>query len=236
MNDKVSTWRMKDEELLPLVGRTIAGDGRAWHSLWLALDPRIERIAGRWRVTSRLSARHDERRNIVVAVMGRLKENDFARLKGLHEVLLRGEGDGWRWIVAMTRRTALNYARLHEEHLGTGGGEDGLRWAELGPISDEIPGPADEARVIAAIQAHEIQAYAEQRLRPDQLRALCLWLMGHDADEIAHALGLPSAREADKLVESALYRLRYRFAGGGATKKNRPGVLGKWRKTLSRDG
>src|SRR5579871_814350 len=39
MNDKVSTWRMKDEELLPLVGRTIAGDGRAWHALWLALDP-----------------------------------------------------------------------------------------------------------------------------------------------------------------------------------------------------
>ena len=137
---------MKDEELLPLVEGTIAGDRRAKDELWLALDPRIERIAGRRRVTSRLSGSWDDRRNIVVLVMERLLANDCERLRRLHEVVLRGEGAGWPWIVALVRNTALNYTKAHRERLGAGAREDASRWAAILPFDDEIaerlPAPA----------------------------------------------------------------------------------------------
>ena len=213
---------MKDEDLLPLIAGTIAGDRRARDDLWLALDPRIERIAGRRRVTSRLCGSWDDRRNIVVLVMERLLANDCERLRRLHQVVLRGEGAGWPWIVALVRNTALNYTRAHQEHLGAGVREDGSRWAAILPFDDAIgerlPAPA---RLISAIEVRRIQAHAEQALPPPQVRALCLWLTGHDDGEIARALDLAGARAAARLVHAAILRLRRRFAcGGGAENKS----------------
>ena len=210
---------MKDEELEPLVRGTIAGDRRARDDLWLALDPRIERIAGSWRVTSRLSRSWDERRNIVVLVMERLLANDGERLRLLHEVVLRGEGAGWPWIVALVRNTARNYTEAHPEHLGAGVREDGARWAASLPfdeaIAERLPAPS---RLITAIEARRIQAYAEQALPPAQVRALFLRLSGHDDGEIARELGVAGAGAAARLAHAAILRLRRRFGGAGTKK------------------
>src|SRR5262245_40883347 len=100
--------QMKDEGLLPLVQGTIAGDPRARDALWRALGRRVERIAGRWRLTSRLARSEDDRRNIVVRVMTRLFGGG-TRLKDLHEVLLRGDGSGWPWIVLLVQHLAIDY-------------------------------------------------------------------------------------------------------------------------------
>ena len=216
---------MKDEELLPLVAGTIAGDRRARDDLWLALDPRIERIAGRRRLTSRLCGSWDDRRNIVVLVMDRLLANDCERLRRLHQVVVRGEGAGWPWIVALVRNTALNYTKAHQEHLGAGAREDGSRWATIlpfdGEVAERLPAPG---RLISAMEARRIQAYAEQALPPPQVRALCLWLTGHDDGEIARALDLADARAATRLVHAAILRLRHRFArrGGAENKSSEP--------------
>src|SRR5258708_6695415 len=120
---------LTDAVLEPLVRRTLERRPRAWQTFWEAVDPRIEEIAGRWRVTSRLSNCWDDRRNIVVRVMGRLGADGFQRFGLLHQVLLRGEEAGWPWISAVTRRTALNYARRHAENLGARPAEEGPRWA-----------------------------------------------------------------------------------------------------------
>src|SRR5262245_49843894 len=96
-----STSGIKDEVLLPLVQGTIAGDERAWQELCLVLDPRIERIAGRTRVTGRLAGSWDDRRDIVVEVLEHLRAHGFERVRRLHEVLLRGDGSGWPWISAV---------------------------------------------------------------------------------------------------------------------------------------
>jgi hypothetical protein len=213
---------MKDEELEPLVRGTIEGDRRAKDGLLRALEPRIERIAGRWRVTSHLSRSRDDRRNIVVLVLERLVANGCKRLRLLHEVLLRGEGAGWPWIEAMVRNTALNYTEAHREHLGAGVREDGSYWAAILSFDDEIgerlPAPA---RLLTAIEARRIYAYAERALPPRQFRALCLWLTGHDDREIARELGLAGAGAAARLVHTAIMRLRRRFApGAGAEKKS----------------
>jgi hypothetical protein len=202
-----------EEAIEPLVERTIERDPGAWQALWRALDPRIEAIAGRWRVTGRLSSSWDERRDIVVRVMGRLRAHDFERLKMLHETLLPGEEAGWSWISRVTRRVALNHVRGHAEYLGVGVGDGGGRWASLVPLpegeEDRLP---ESVRVVPSILAHEIHVYAEQKLRPEQLSALRLWLLGHEPEEMAGKLAVMDEKAAEDLVRSAVAQLRYRFA------------------------
>jgi DNA-directed RNA polymerase specialized sigma24 family protein len=233
--DRSGSNALRDEELLPLVEGTIAGDEQSWHALWIVLDPRIERIAGRFRVLSRLSGSWDDRRNVVVLVLERLRADGFARLQALREVLLQGDGSGWAWIAALARRTALNYARGHEEHLGAGVREDGARYAALVPFTDAV---ADDLpvsmRVIQKVEALRVEVCADQVLPPVQRQALCLWLQGHEDGEIARELALGGARAAARTVHAALGRLRYRCAAGAP--RNRPGVLMKWPETVSRRG
>src|SRR5258708_5832766 len=86
---------IKDEVRLPPVEGPIAGNQRVWQKFCVVLEPRVERIAGRARLTGRLAASRDDRRNVVVAVLEHLRANGFERVRRLHEVLLRGEGSGW---------------------------------------------------------------------------------------------------------------------------------------------
>jgi DNA-directed RNA polymerase specialized sigma24 family protein len=207
---------LKDEDLEPLVSRTLAGDDEAWAELWLAIEPAIETVTRQWRVTSRLSVREDDRRNILLRVMETLRANGHQRLGALHEVLLRREagteGVARAWIGTLTRYLALNYAERHEEHAG-----DGERpWVELLSFTEEIEESLPESlRLAAAIDAHRIFACAEEELEPRQVEALRLWVDGHDHAQIAAALGLPGAPAADLLCRGAVMHLRRRFGAAG---------------------
>jgi DNA-directed RNA polymerase specialized sigma24 family protein len=117
-----------DEEMDALLDRVIAGDDRAWKTLWLALDPEIERVAGRGRVTSRLAQRYDERRDIVVLVMDELRRDDFAVLRRLQTALRRGDGSFRATLTTIARNTAIDYTRAHAEFRPTG---DGAAWARV---------------------------------------------------------------------------------------------------------
>jgi len=210
------------EPIAPLVRRTIAHEPGAWQELWLVLDPRIETIAGRWRVTGRLASSYDDRRAIVLRVFARLHADDFRRLRDLHDVLQDGEDAGRAWLSVVTRRDAFNYVRHHDERLGGTPEDGGARWAALVPLPEGgeelVP---ESVRTIPSVTAREILACAEEHLDPPQLLAVRLWLMGYEQEEMARALGVANGKAADALVRAGLAALRYRFAGRGAPRSSK---------------
>jgi DNA-directed RNA polymerase specialized sigma24 family protein len=200
---------LDEDHLEPLVKRTLAGDKEAWPALWLAIDPLIEKIAGRWRVTRRPAAMEDERRNIVVRVMELLKANEYRRLSGLHEALLRRDGSARAWLLVVTRRVAITYARRHAERLA---GEGERQWAELSEFSEELPDRLPESlRLAAAIDAHRLFACAEQDLEATRVQVLRAWVDGKDHRQIAEELGHTDDEAVAVALRGALMHVRRRF-------------------------
>ncbi len=206
-----------EERIEALIARAIAGDKRALGDLWVTLTPSIESMAGRFRVANRLSERREERDEIVLRVMEQLHADGFRSLRQLHAVMKEGGGAGRAWLSGVVRNVAIQFVRDHPENSG----RRAFSWVELVPLTDEIEEDRvpDEERIVRAIDAGRIMAWAEEHLGPDQLSALRLWRTGCDDEEIAAALGLADAGAAHRLVRSAQKRLRDRFAGRGGERK-----------------
>jgi hypothetical protein len=190
-----------------LVDRVIEGDERAWQALWLALDPEIERIAGRDRVTGKLSRRYDERRDIVVLVMDELRRDDFAILRDLQVALRRRDGSFRANFCTLTKHLAIDYTRAHAEFRPAKGGS---AWAvHVAVPADLQAGGVDP---VGAITMDAVLDFAVRELRPAQLQALLLWTTGEGMEDIAKQLHLATPDQARHLVRSAQKRLRDRFA------------------------
>lgn len=196
-----------EEHLELLVARSIDGDKDAWKELWLALDPFLEKIAARFRVTGRLSRSVDARRDIVVRIMGGLRENGSSGLAELGKRLACRDGSYQAWLATVARNSAISYVRAHAEYLGHGEGEGG-RWAMHLPVSEAmVDRGLDSARLA---EARRILAFAEERLRREQRGALVEWMQ----TEIAEDPAVGSNDAATRLVRSALRRLRFQFSTG----------------------
>src|SRR3954463_10613103 len=73
---------MDDEQQIEdLVAAAASIDESAWQQLWAAIEPPLSRIIAQPRFLGRLGQREDDRRNIVVAVMARLRADGYARLR-----------------------------------------------------------------------------------------------------------------------------------------------------------
>ena len=72
---------LEDSPLEVLVVRTAAGDAVAWQELWRTIEPQLLRMVAQPSFLGRLGQREDDRRNIVVEVMGRLRADGFRRLR-----------------------------------------------------------------------------------------------------------------------------------------------------------
>src|SRR5688572_15687256 len=68
-------------ELEALVPDVIEGDELAWQRLWRALEPMLLRMLAQPSVLGRLAQREDDRRDVVVAVMARLRAGSCHRLR-----------------------------------------------------------------------------------------------------------------------------------------------------------
>ncbi|MFT3774966.1 MAG: hypothetical protein QM820_57190 [Minicystis sp.] len=77
-------------------------------------------------------------------------------------------------------------------------------------LEDQLP---VSIRAIKTIEAHRIQGYVDQTLLPHERDTLRLWLAGYEHVEIAAALRLAGADDAEHLVRAIVKRLRRRFAG-----------------------
>jgi hypothetical protein len=199
---------LKDDDLEPLVRRTLAGDRVARHDLWVAVDPAIERIGGCFRFMTRLDERKDDGRDMALLVMDRLYADNYRRLGLFHAVLLRREEAALPWLSAVTRHLAVNRMAQHPENVG-----GRLRaLVHIVPLTEELEEQLPESmRMAETIDGKRIQAYVERTLSALELLALRLWCEGNNHKQIAKELGLASEGAAKALLRTVIMRLRRWF-------------------------
>lgn len=195
-----------------LVEGTLAGDERAWQRLWQRVEPALYATLRRPQVLGKLSQSEDDCRNIVVEVMARLREHGFARLGRYAEARRSNPALPFMgWLVVVAKRVAIDYMRVHEAYIDRRHQKDASSpgaWREVGTLPSDSQLPAARPPVTARGAAREMYAYARAALPAAQQSALGGWLEGGTFEELAEG-GDP--RAAEKLVRSALVRLRRQF-------------------------
>lgn len=205
---------LDEEELETLVAAAAAQDEGAWQRLWAVIEPPLSRIIAQPRFLGRLGQREDDRRNIVVAVMGRLRADHMGRL----QMYLDAKRTNPRlrflsWLRVVAKRVGIDYLRAHPDYVRRHD-EDASRpgaWIDPGtlPPASQIFG--ERPPVTNRGTARELLAFAAGAIPDDQRRALELWAQSESFEDIAKALGLRTANEAEKTVRAAIERLRRRF-------------------------
>jgi DNA-directed RNA polymerase specialized sigma24 family protein len=186
-----------------LVERAAGGNEDAWRALWAALEPFLTRLISQPRFLGRLGQRDDERGNIALAVMARLRADRWHRLRLYLDArrtnpALRFES----WLRVVAKRVAIDYLRAHPEF-----DRRDTRWIdpETLPPASELGG--ERPPVTDRGTARELLALAAS-FPADQRRALELWAHGEPFATIAVVLGRPSELDAQRLVRAAIERLR----------------------------
>src|SRR5688572_17162074 len=113
-----------------LLERVLRGEASAWHELWRRSEPLIWGVTGKWQVAGPLCKNSDERREIVLRVMERLREGDFRRLRAFAASAGGGSDAAFRaWLATVTTRVAIDRVRAHPEHVDPRGRRGDERWA-----------------------------------------------------------------------------------------------------------
>jgi DNA-directed RNA polymerase specialized sigma24 family protein len=199
-----------ERHLAELAERACAGDEGAWQALWAWLDPRLGAIVRKLRLP-RISHEEDDRRAVVLAVMARLREDEFRRLRLFLESRQRDPQLGLMpWLKVVTRRVAIDCLRAHPSYL-PGRGEQPGTWRDPQslPPPSALPGTAPAPTRDGT--AREMLAHAQAVLPADHYQALQLKIRGDSPAEIAGALGLSGPAQAERIVRAAFERLRRKF-------------------------
>ncbi|HEY5937507.1 MAG TPA: hypothetical protein VIU61_22830 [Kofleriaceae bacterium] len=203
-----------DEELETLVVAAAAEDETAWQQLWAAIEPPLSRIIAQPRFMGRLGQHEDDRRNIVVAVMARLRADHFHRLRLYLEA--RAQNPRLRflsWLRVVAKRVGIDYLRAHPDYVRRHDANASRPGAWVDPKT--LP-PASQIfgerpPVTNRSTANELLKYAAGTIPDDHRRALELWTQSEGFDEIARTLGFASSKDAERIVRAALERLRRHF-------------------------
>jgi DNA-directed RNA polymerase specialized sigma24 family protein len=204
---------LDDEAQATLIAASCAGDELAWQRLWAWLDPRLFAMVRGFRM-GRISHGEDEPRAVVLEVMARLREDDFRRLRLFAEGRRRDQGLGLLpWLKVVAKRVAIDLLRAHPNYVGgrRGRGDTPGRWRDPQSLPAPSLMPGERPPVTRDGTARQMLAHAAKVLPPQQYQALMLKTRGDDAAEIARALGLGDAAEAERMVRAALERLRRKF-------------------------
>lgn len=209
-----------DVELERLVTTAALGDEDGWRDLWSHVEPRLAAVLRRRTFIRRAARPDDDARDVIVAVMARLRDQGFHRLK-LYLAARRADPTltFMRWLIVVAKRVAIDVMRAHPDYVDRrrAAPREGSRsgtWI----VSDKLP--ADEALsagrppMTNRVAARQILRYAAGVLPEPQRRALAMWVENHGADEIAGALALSGPGEAERVVHAALERLRRHFRRG----------------------
>jgi DNA-directed RNA polymerase specialized sigma24 family protein len=202
-----------DLEIEALVSSVAAGDEDAWRQLWHRLEARLWRLVRKRTFPGRQPRHDDDCRDVVVAIMARLRQHRFARIRRyLASRSANPHLSFIRWVIVVAKRVAIDCVRGHPDYVDrrrAAAGPSGV-WIRSVPLPHgDLAG--DAVSVITAVTARQIMSYAAGALSDPQRRALELWTEQLTHDEIARALALERPAEAARLVHSALARLRRRF-------------------------
>jgi DNA-directed RNA polymerase specialized sigma24 family protein len=205
---------LDEDELETLVVAAAGRDEAAWQKLWAVIEPPLSRIIAQPRFLGRLGQREDDRRNIVVAVMGRLRADHFGRLQMYLDA--RRANPRLRflsWLRVVAKRVGIDYLRSHPDYVRRHD-QDASRpgaWVDAGtlPPASQIFG--ERPPVTNRGTARELLQFAAGAIPDEQRRALELWAQSESFEDIAKALGFATAQEAERTVRAAIERLRRRF-------------------------
>lgn len=210
---------MVHDDLTTLAARVLEGDTQAWHAFWQAIEPRLWRVTGRWQVAGPLCQNSDERREIVLRVMAKLREGGFRRLRAFAESAGgRSEAALGAWLLTVATRVAVDYLRSHPEHVGR---KESSRWVSLVPLED-VSLPVVERDLAAHATVLAMLERARDELSVAQLGALSLWLEGESDEAIAARIGARGPEEARRVLRAGLKRLRDRYRDSAAPRESRP--------------
>ncbi len=207
-----------DSELLleSLVESAAAGDEQSWQRLWAAIEPRLSQIVAQPRFLGRLGQREDDRRNVIVDVLARLRADNFHRLRiYLDTRTINPALKFMTWLRVVTKRVGIDYLRGHPDYIdrrrdpdrGSAPGE----WVEAGTLPSGSKLQGERPPVTNRGTAQQLLCYAAGAIPETQRRALELWVQSESYDEIARALELDDASAAERMVRAAIERLRRRF-------------------------
>lgn len=204
-----------------LVADAASGNEAAWWLLWESVEPRLERLLRNPKVTGRLSEDEDDVRNIMVAVIEKLRDDDCRRLRSYIDKRedKRDEKSGGfeAWLSVVAKRAAIDYMRSHQDFVdrrrdleasSTG------KWVIPGELPNHSqifgarPPVTDRGSALALLR------YAYECLPEEQMKALELWILNNPYEVISQKLEFESAEAAHKAVRAALERLRRRFREG----------------------
>jgi DNA-directed RNA polymerase specialized sigma24 family protein len=205
---------VEDDELERLVTATAANDELAWQQLWAAIEPPLSRIIAQPRFLGKLGQREDDRRNIVVAVMARLREKNFGRLQMYLDA--RQQNPRLRflsWLRVVAKRVGIDYLRAHPDYVRRHDADASKpgAWVDAGtlPPSSQLLG--ERPPVTNRGTARELLQYAAGAIPDEQRRALELWTQSESFEDIARELELAKPSDAERMVRAAIERLRRRF-------------------------
>ena len=205
---------VEEQELETLVVAVAGADEIAWQRLWRMLEPPLLRMVAHPQFLARLGQREDDRRNIVVAVMARLRVDKFQRLRLYLDA--RRENPRLRfisWVRVVAKRVGIDYLRAHPDYVrrtDTNASAPG-RWVDAGTLPPASQLVGDRPPITNRGTARELLRFAAGLVPEAHARALEMWAQGETFGDIADSIGLPSARDAEKLVRAVIERLRRKY-------------------------
>jgi len=204
-----------DAALEGLVLCAATGDEVAWRDLWSRLEPRLTALLRR-RTFIVVSRSDDDCRDVVVAIMSRLREDGFRRL-GSYVAMRVADPDltFMRWLTVVAKRVAIDCLRGHPDYVDHRRSAEGEEPPGLWIETEELPtdGSLSGGRppMTNRVAAQQILRYAAGVLSDPQRQALELWTEQASCDDIARVLKLDGPEDAERLIHAAVERLRRHF-------------------------
>jgi len=191
------------DDLESLVAAAATADEAAWQALWAAIEQPLARIVAKPRFLGKLGRNEDDRRNIVVAVMARLRADRCHRLQLYLEAKAQNPRLGFlSWLRVVAKRVGIDYLRAHPDYLRAP-----RAWVEPGTLPPASQLYGERPPVTNRGTARALLEFADG----DERRALEMWAQGESFAAIARALDKRDAHDAERMVRAAIERLRRKF-------------------------
>jgi RNA polymerase sigma factor (sigma-70 family) len=196
-----------------VVAHVLKGDASAWLVLFSKYGPLVISIARTNRSMGSYRQSEDEVRNVMAQVFERLRRDDYRALRTFGAWRDKTHKEFKDWLTILTVNVIRNYITAK---LGTPRRDGSSAKQLVNTFASELKLDGNEPIVRPSFTnreaANEIIAFAHEHLAEEQMAVLAGWLEGTSFEELAAELHLVDARAADRLLRSALAKLRRHFA------------------------
>jgi DNA-directed RNA polymerase specialized sigma24 family protein len=213
------TARSRDDlDFERLVVAASAGEESSWQELWRRLEPKLAAVLRKPSVLGPLSRLEDPVQDVLVAVMAKLRDDGFRRLRAYVEARRANPALSFLpWVTVVAKRAAIDRIRADPNYIDVRS-NDGKRsgeWIQADGSLDDYKLAGARLPITNRVTARQILRIAGDALSAPQRRAVELWTEEASSEHIARELGLASAREAELLVRAGVERLRRRLRKDG---------------------